>query len=91
MNKWHLILIALGVATYLYNFRPPCYETISVPSGPPNSPILVNKCNGDTYMLLRNPSPKKDNQLTADFYYGWYRIERYGIENSVAGLEKNAR
>ena len=64
-----------------------CYEIVNIPSSS-MSPILLNKCNGDTYIALREEFPIRDNELTPSYTWKWVRVERFAGENSVAGMKK---
>ncbi len=61
-----------------------CFELTPISSGPPNSPILWDRCTGETWMLLREATPAEKGKPSDGFAYGWYRIERWAVENAVA-------
>lgn len=60
-----------------------CFDIVQVKGVAPNSPLLIDKCTGETWMILRSNAPLQKGQKKPDFYYGWYRVERYAAENSV--------
>ena len=63
-----------------------CFQITSSANGTvPNSPILLDKCTGETWILLRNTEPLRKGQQTPDYVWGWYRVERWSVENAVSG------
>lgn len=61
-----------------------CFELTPISSGPPSSPILWDKCTGETWIILKEPIPAADGKPSPGFSYGWYRMERWAAENTVS-------
>lgn len=65
-----------------------CFDIINSTMGHPNQPILINKCSGETWMVIREEYIKQPNELTPDYVLRWYRVDRTIEENSIAGIKK---
>lgn len=90
MNRAILMILPLVLAGCLEDEKAlatptMCYDIIPINDGPPRSPLLVNKCTSETWMLLRTVFPKGPGETTPGYKYGWHRIEVWSSENSVAG------
>jgi hypothetical protein len=58
-----------------------CYDIISH-EGPPPSPVLINKCTGQTWMVLYSDVSDVDGK-TMDKIYQWYLIPRSEEDNAT--------
>lgn len=61
--------------------NPKCFEIIDKHDGPPPSPILLDKCKGETWMLLRSPIGKDS------YTYRWFRMEVMAGENTISSKD----
>lgn len=85
-----LSCLALSGCDYSYSLgktqERACFEIISpTEDTAPNSPIMLDKCTGETWVILRVTEPLEKGETVPGFSYTWYKIERYGVINSVAG------
>jgi hypothetical protein len=64
---------------------PKCFNIVELKSNVSPSPILIDKCTGETWTILRESDELSKGQTAASYTYKWFRIERYAVENSVAG------
>ena len=78
-------IIVLAVSVYLGNkFQTPCYDSLNNKADSnPIASILVNKCNGDTWALVRTSLVGKDGKSTGEITYRWTPIY---IESEEARL-----
>ncbi len=61
----------------------PCFDIILTGANtPPPSPILLNKCTGETWMVLHSDVNLGDKEKGRS--YSWYKMERYAVENVAA-------
>jgi hypothetical protein len=64
----------------------PCHEIINPGRYmPPSSPILLDKCTGETWMMLRSDLPLEKGERTPGRTWKWYLIPKGYGENASAG------
>ncbi|WP_156459951.1 hypothetical protein [Mesorhizobium sp. Root157] len=51
-----------------------CFSIISGNSTQPYSPIMLNRCKGEAWLLVRSPKGDKPED---DFTYNWYKMDRF--------------
>lgn len=91
MMRWGLILLPLLLAGCLDDelktagSQSHCYDIVPIADGPPGSPLLINKCSGETWMLLRTVHPKEKDEKIASYTYRWHLVASFGDENVIAG------
>jgi hypothetical protein len=87
MKNVALILVALLLSGCLEDKKPEpsaavaCYDIINH-QGPPPSPVLINKCTGDTWIVLYDEKPDV-NGKSVDKVYNWYRMWTTERENAA--------
>jgi hypothetical protein len=68
-------LLALTTAVEAAPTAPPsgaCFEVVANgPDALPNGPILVNRCTGATWLLVRTPLADQKGAATGSFTYVW--------------------
>jgi hypothetical protein len=65
-----------------------CYDIV-IGRNSANESILINKCTGETWMMLRETAPKEKDELTPSYTNRWYKINKAEFENTVAGIKKS--
>ena len=66
----------------------PCFDILSPgQSGSPDGMILVDKCSGRTWMLIRIPVPDDKGNATTEFAYRWAPI-LYGDREALLSIAK---
>jgi hypothetical protein len=65
-----------------------CYEIVKIERGNPEQPVLLNKCTGETWIVLKESLAKTENQLTPDYVFKWYFVPKVYTTNDVAGVDK---
>jgi hypothetical protein len=91
-----LVVIAIVAIAFFFEGRidvgraevkplePICYDVVGIDdAGTGLSPILINKCTGETWVALRAPYPKDKDGSDGGFSWRWYRLERYSPENAI--------
>lgn len=57
-----------------------CYEVLTF-AQTMRAPMKINKCTGETWILLNNPVAKEKDELTPGYYPLWYFV---GTSNDAA-------
>ena len=64
----------------------PCFDILSPgQSGSPDGMILIDKCSGRTWMLIRIPIPDDNGNATTEFAYRWAPI-LYGDREALLSI-----
>jgi hypothetical protein len=58
--------------------------TIITHEGIPPSPILLNKCTGETWVVLYEEVPDSSNPKQVSREYDWYKMNRSSLANAYA-------
>jgi hypothetical protein len=77
MKRWHIFLIAIAVAVFLYNFRfkPLCYDITELESGAIKQQILLDKCTGDTWTMAREEIKDDKGKATGEYTFQWTPVQ----------------
>lgn len=63
----------------------PCFEVIYPQGSALVTPIMLNKCTGESWILLKVSEPLKEDETSPSFSWAWYTINGYYSENYIGG------
>lgn len=80
-----LVLASLLLLTGCLEDKPKaeCFEMYNQNQAYPKLPMLLNKCTGETWILLRETYPPGKGESQGTAVYKWFRVNQTILENAV--------
>jgi len=88
MKRWCLMLVPILLSGCFEDKKPEspqpiaCFDIIDHHDDPPPSPILINKCTGETWIALYELATDADGK-SKDRVYKWYRMRQTDQVNAA--------